>query len=389
MATIQKRGNAYRIKVSCGYTVKGKQIVQSMTWKPDDKLTSKQIEKELQRQTVLFEEACNNGYITSAIKFETFAEQWFDEYAEPRYKATTYDKMKTVQKRVNSEIGHLRIDKITTRTIQQLISNFQKGNKAKGYKALSAKTIKNSVSFISSVLEYAIRMGMLSENPCKKALLPTQRTPEKDLYSLDEMQHFVNTLLEYAPMNYQCFFILAIYGGFRLGEIMGLTWKDVDFQNNVIHIRQTANHIANVGIVVETPKTQKSIRSLKLPSAVFDYLRKLLDYYEEQADILGTKWIDDNNAVIKAYNGAQLSPITPDSWLRRFCEKHKLRHVSIHSFRHFNATLLINAGVDVKTVQYSLGHAQASTTLNIYAHSFIEAQAKASEAIASSFSLIS
>ena len=68
-------------------------------------------------------------------------------------------------------------------------------------------------------------------------------------------------------------------------------------------------------------------------------------YYAEQADILGTKWIDDNNAVIKAYNGAQLSPITPDSWLRRFCKKYNLRHVSIHSFRHFNATLLINAGV--------------------------------------------
>ncbi|MBQ9948801.1 MAG: site-specific integrase, partial [Oscillospiraceae bacterium] len=145
---------------------------------------------------------------------------------------------------------------------------------------------------------------------------------------------------------------------------------------------------ANVGIVTETPKTHKSIRSLKLPQVVFDHLKKLLVFYDEQADKLGTKWIGDNNAVMKAYNGAQLSPMTPDSWLRRFCKRNKLRYVSIHSFRHFNATLLINAGVDVRTVQHCLGHAQASTTLNIYAHSFIEAQARASEVIANSFTLL-
>lgn len=184
MATIQKRGNAYRIKVSCGYSIDGKQIIQSMTWKPSDNMTEKQIEKELRRQTVLFEEACKNGFVSSAVKFEAFAATWIDEYVKPRYKATTLDRMRTVQRRVNDEIGHLLIDKISNRTIQQLIGNFQKGNEGKGYKAWSAKSIKNSVSYISSVLEYAIRIGMISENPCKKVLLPTQRTPEKDLYSL-------------------------------------------------------------------------------------------------------------------------------------------------------------------------------------------------------------
>lgn len=387
MATIQKRGNAYRIKVSCGYSVDGKQIIQSMTWKPSDNMTEKQIEKELQRQAVLFEEACKNGFVSSAVKFEAFAATWLEEYAKPRYKATTLDRMRTVQKRVNDEIGHLRIDKISNRTIQQLIGNFQKGNEGKGYKAWSAKSIKNSVSYISSVLEYAIRMGMISENPCKKVLLPTQRTPEKDLYSLEEMQKFVDVLLENAPIHYQCFFILAIYGGFRLGEIMGLTWNDVDFTNSIIHIRQSAYHITKKGIVIETPKTQKSVRSLKLPQVVFDYLKKLLVYYNEKAAKLGTKWID-TNAVMKSYNGVQLSPLAPYAWLKRFCERNNLRFVSIHSFRHFNATLLINTGVDVKTVQHCLGHAQASTTLNIYAHSFNEAQAKASEAIAKNFSLI-
>ena len=127
---------------------------------------------------------------------------------------------------------------------------------------------------------------------------------------------------------------------------------------------------------------------MKLPQVVFDYLKKLLVFFDKKEAKLGTKWIDGNNAVMKSYNGVQLSPLAPYAWLKRFCERNNLRFVSIRSLRHFNATLLINTGVVVKTVQHCLGHAQTSTTLNIYAHSFNEAQAKASEAIAKNFSLI-
>ncbi len=75
MATVRKRGNTYQIRVSCGYDTKGNQIIQTKSWKPDEGMTSKQIEKELQRQTVLFEESCKIGQTTASVKFETFAER--------------------------------------------------------------------------------------------------------------------------------------------------------------------------------------------------------------------------------------------------------------------------------------------------------------------------
>ncbi|MCM1328745.1 MAG: site-specific integrase, partial [Ruminococcus sp.] len=75
MAAIQKRGNSYRIKVSCGYDAHGKQVIQSMTWRPDEGMSEKQIEKEVQRQAVLFEQACRNGNVVAAVKFEDFARQ--------------------------------------------------------------------------------------------------------------------------------------------------------------------------------------------------------------------------------------------------------------------------------------------------------------------------
>lgn len=89
MATIRKRGKSYQIRVSCGYDVNGNQVERSMTWKPDPKMTEKQIEKELQRQAVLFEESCMNGHVNSTVKFQEFTEQWFKEYAEIKLKAQT------------------------------------------------------------------------------------------------------------------------------------------------------------------------------------------------------------------------------------------------------------------------------------------------------------
>lgn len=92
MATIQKRGDGYRITVSCGYRTDGTQVRRSTTWTPPPAMTARQVEKELQRQAVLFEEQCKIGQDTdSNIKFQTFAEQWFKEYAEVRLKKRTID----------------------------------------------------------------------------------------------------------------------------------------------------------------------------------------------------------------------------------------------------------------------------------------------------------
>jgi len=123
MATITKRGDSYRIKVSCGYGVDGKQVIQSMTWNPDKNMTAKQIEKELTRQSVLVEEACLKGQIVTAIKFEAFAEQWFTEYANHNLKNTSLDRMMRLRANVYPAIGHLRLDKITARHIQNFVND--------------------------------------------------------------------------------------------------------------------------------------------------------------------------------------------------------------------------------------------------------------------------
>ena len=384
MATIRKRGESYQIRVSCGYTSNGKQRVRTKTWKPKPNMSQRQIDRELQRVTFKFEDECLDGFTASATKFSDFMQRWKEEYAEPNLKPTTLDAQGRMAVRVNEEIGHLYLDKIKRRTIQELIQSLYKGN-AK-YKPLCPKTIKNYISFVSSIMNYAVRLDMLPSNPCRNANIPRIQRQTRDMYTIEEAQKFLDRLTEKAPLVYQCYFILMIYSGFRRGEICGLTWHDIDFKNRIVTVNKALYHTSIKGTALETPKSVTSNRSLRLAEEVFTYLKRLQEFYEQESVRLGTKW-QENDFVFKNTFGGVMSPLTPRDWLIRFCKQEGLRYVTPHSFRHLCASVMIESGASVKTVQACLGHSDANTTLNIYAHAFSKAQAMASDAVASSFKL--
>lgn len=349
---------------------------------PEPKMTAKQIEKELNRQAVMFEEACNKGYQSKAIKFEVFAEQWFEEYAKLNLRNTSYERMKQLTVRVYPAIGHLRLDKITSRHIQQFINDLAlNGKSLKNGRPLSRKTAIHHLSFISDVFTYAVKMEMLTDNPCKRVTVPKGEKKEKDIYTLEEVAQLFQ-LLETAPLKYRVFFTLAIYSGFRRGEMLGLEWKDIDWDNCVISVRRTSNYTASKGIYTDTTKTKKSQRSLKFPQCVMDLLREYKEEQDAERDRLGTKWVDHDRLFVK-WNGEPMNNNTPYFWLKEFCEANNFRFCDIHSLRHFYASALINEGVDAATVSGALGHSTITTTTSIYCHVFGQAQARASEAIAS------
>ena len=382
MANIRKRGTTYQIRVSCGYDTKGNQVVQTMTWKPAEGMTPRQIEKEVQKQAMLFEEKCLKGQVTANVKFEDFAEQWFSEYALLNLRHTSYERMKQLTQRVYPAIGHLRLDKITGRHIQQFINDLAlNGKSQKTGKPLSRKTVVHHLSFISDVFSYAVKMDMLSENPCKRVSVPKGEKKEKEIYTLEEIEQLFG-LLEEAPLKYRTFFTLAIYSGFRRGELLGLEWKDIDWEGRVISVRRTSNYTADKGTYTDTTKTKKSQRSLKFPLVVMDLLKAYKAEQDEEREKLGSKWIDNDRLFVK-WNGEPMNNNTPYFWFHEFCEEHNFRFCDIHSMRHFYASALINEGVDAAAVSGALGHSVIGTTTSIYCHVFQQAQARAGDAIAS------
>ena len=381
MASIRKKNNSYEIRVSCGYDINGKQKFQQMTWKPVEGMTEKQIEKEVNRQAVLFEEKCLKGQVTANIKFEEFAEQWFEEYAKLNLRSTSYERMRKLTSRVYPALGHLRLDKITGRHIQQFINDLLlNGKNMRTGEPLSRKTVVHHLSLISDVLSYAVKMDVLNDNPCRKVTIPKGEKREKNIYTLEELEQLL-TLLETAPLKYRLFFTLLLYTGFRRGEMMGLEWKDVDFDGNIISVRRTSNYTKERGIYTDTTKTKRSQRSRKYPQLVFDLLKSYKAEQDEERRKLGSKWIESDRIFVQA-DGRPMNNNSPYLWLHRFCEKNNMRFCDIHSFRHAHASILIQSGVDVATVSADLGHTNSGTTLGIYTHEFQEAQARASDIIA-------
>ena len=380
MATIRKRGNSYQIRVSCGYDTSGNQVIQTMTWKPAENMTAKQVEKELQKQAILFEDKCMKGQVTANIKFQDFAEQWFEEYAKLNLRNTSYERMRQLTVRVYPAIGHLRLDKITSRHIQQFINDLAlNGKSLKNGKPLSRKTAIHHLSFISDVFTYAIRMGMLTDNPCRLVFVPKQEQLEKEIFTLDEVKTlFAN--IEGEPLKYQVFLTLAIYSGFRRSEMLGLEWKDIDFENSLIHVRWTSQYTAEKGIYTDTTKTKSSKRVSKMPAIIMELLRKFKTEQAIEAVQLGTKWIE-NDRLFTKWNGEPMNPQTPFEWLKGYCERIGVPFKNIHSLRHLHASLLIFEGVDVVAVSADMGHSVVCTTLNLYSHMFQEAKARNCDAI--------
>lgn len=166
------------------------------------------------------------------------------------------------------------------------------------------------------------------------------------------------------PMKYQVYLLLAIYSGYRRSEMLGLEWKDIDFENNIIHVRRTSQYTAEKGIYTDTTKTRKSKRVSKMPVSIMNLLRQFKDEQKVEAAQLGTKW-EDHDRLFTKWNGAPMNPQTPFEWLKGYCGRIGVPFKNIHSLRHLHASLLIFEGVDVVAVSSDMGHSVVGTTIPV------------------------
>ena len=247
------------------------------------------------------------------------------------------------------------------------------------HRELSKKTAVHHLNLISDVFQYAIRMGMLCDNPCRRVFLPPIEHTEKEIFTLDEVQKLFENITG-EPLKYQLFFTLAVYGGYRRSELLGLEWKDIDFENDLIHIRRTSQYTTALGIYTDTTKTKKSKRVSKMPTEIMDLLRRFKEEQQAEAARLGSKW-EDHDRLFTKWNGEPMNTGTPYEWLKGYCDRMNVPFHNIHSLRHLHASLLIFEGVDVVAVSADMGHSMVGTTLNMYSHMFQEAKARSCDAI--------
>jgi integrase len=169
--------------------------------------------------------------------------------------------------------------------------------------------------------------------------------------------------------------------------LLGAEWKDFDFANNTFSIRRGYYYSKlERKHYTDTPKTKTSRRTLKLPVHIMETLKTYRAWQDKQREICGGSWVETDR-IFTVWNGEPMPAFAPLKYLESFCKRKGMRKVNIHSFRHFNASALIESGVDIVTVQAALGHSTPATTLSIYSHAFGNAQTRAMEAIANAINL--
>ncbi len=234
-------------------------------------------------------------------------------------------------------------------------------------KGLSGKTIMNYHLLLSSIFSTAVQWQVIFSNPCERVKPPKVR--RKESRYLDEVgAAAIFEALEDEPIQFAVAIKLLLYTGLRRGELCGLEWSDIDFIKDTLTVRRNTLYVPQLGIYDDTPKSESSNRVIKMSVDLSAMLRDYQKWQSEYAENMGTAWTFSNR-LFTARDGTVMNPETMSEWFRDFIKRKNLQEISLHGLRHTNASLMIAAGIPIRTVSERLGHASPTTTVNTpYGH---------------------
>lgn len=392
MASISERRNkegkliSYSIRVHRGRDASGKQLKPwTETFKVEPTWKESTARKKAETFAAQFEKECREGRTSdSRQKFETYCEYVINLKVENGLKHTTEILYRDYTKRIYPAIGHIRIRDIRTDHLNQFYSDLAKAgtNKRTGA-GLSAKSIIGHHRLISTVLDQACKEQIIQFNPAANATLPKISKPEIKYFQPEEIAA-IREALEAEHIKWRTLTHLLLITGCRRGEILGLKWKEIDYENNRIHICNNVLYTPEHGVYEDTPKTKTSIRYISVPAETMQLLKQYELWQKKERLRLGS-YYQNQDFVFAQDNGKPLHPDSVGRWLNRFSKRHNLPHINPHAFRHTMASMLYYNGVDSVSISKRLGHAQVSTTSDIYAHVIEQADKHNAEILADVF----
>ncbi len=380
MATIRKRGNSYQIRVCCGTNINGKKIVEAMTWKPEENMTQKQIQKELNRIAVHFEENVKKGIVKkdNKIKLSDFCDIYLEMQKKILSPITYYQYQNIINNYIIPALGHLKLVDITPLHIQKFVNALSEHKASYHTKSvyLSSATIKRYYIVLQSVFKFACKKGILDFNPTSlnNIDMPKVLPTHTDILDENGISVLLNCI-EKEPFEYKMLIHIALCTGCRRAELAALQWSDILWDKKQIVISKSVYQI-NGKKGIKTPKTVSSNRTIAIPDYVVQMLKQYKKYQIEQQ--LRTQIPNQYNMLFMDKKGDYIPPIAITIWFQNFLKKYHLPHIKFHSLRHTSASLLLSNGVNIKTVSNRLGHTNLSTT-NRYLHALAETDISAAE----------
>ena len=312
---------------------------------------------EANRKLALFVAEVEKGNYSrqNSMTFTEFSQMFIDKYAKNNLSDTTVINYGyQLNKYILPELGKYKLSKLKRLHVQDF------ANKLLNEYNLSTKTIKNYIKLISSILEKAIQWDYLHENVAKYVTIPknyNKPKKEQEIYNNEEIKLLFDALkTEEEPFKTMVY--VSFYTGARRGEVLGLRWQDVDFENNIMHVIQN-KIIKRNGTKLKETKNKRS-RQFVIPQVLVD---KLKEIYNNQ----------NPSDLIFNY-----CPTTYTKMWRKFIKRHNLKPITLHDLRHTNGSILASKGVDIVTIANRLGHLPATASA-YYLHAVSEEDKKASQ----------
>lgn len=256
------------------------------------------------------------------------------------------------------------VGKLTYEDIYQFREHLKQKVAQNSNKPLSTNTINKIMILLKKIFDVGLRKDYYATNPVKLLKkLPIEKT-KMQFWTVEEFQRFL-TLFEPDEYNIKLLFTVLFFTGLRLGEALALTWQDIDFLSNTIHI--TKSIYVNKGIShISTTKTKAGTRRIIINKKLS---QELQHWQQQQKHLLGQFTSDSLALQVFQSNPITITKNAVEKQYKKILERdNTLKKIRIHDFRHSHASLLINQGEDYLVVKERIGHASITTTIDTYSH---------------------
>jgi integrase len=380
--SIEKRGNdSWRLTVSMGYDQNGKRIKKQKTVKAKNKTEANK------RLAEFITEIEAGEYIDpSKMKFIDFVEEWREKYANKHLSPKTIETYSYPLKNyILPTFGNTRLDEIKPIHIINYLDSLEDIRKDGKKGGLSSSSIYYHYRILKDILSRATEWKVIKSNPVENVKRPKVTQNKTDVYTEEEVRELFEKL-QHEPIHNRIMILLAITTGLRRGELLGLQWEDVDFEDKTINVVHSIQYIKGKGYELKEPKTKTSTRTIVAPAYVLEELKNYKRIKNKERMQAAELWEGGKHFfVFCTWNGKPYYPTVPGTWWRRFIKRTGLKSIRFHDLRHTAATLLINQGVHAKVISERLGHADIKTTMNIYGHYVRKADEEAADKLNSLF----
>ena len=298
--------------------------------------------------------------IDEKVLFGDFLDRWFDEVAKPLLRPATIAVHETVIRlHIKPEIGNIRLTQLSPAHLQNLYFRKLKSG-------LSKRTVKYIHTVIRRSLSQALKWGLVARNVADAVDVPKPNKRAVEPLTPPQVAKLLDTL---KGDRLYPFYVTAIGCGLRRGELLALTWDCVDWDQGVIHVKKTLQSFKGKGLVIGEPKSESSRRVVAMPEFVQQTL----------ADLLVNRSVISDYVFCTSHG----TPFGPRNIVRHFkatLKKGDLPStIRLHDLRHTFVSLLLSQNVPPKDVQVMAGHADFSTTMNLYGHIMPGAQREAAK----------